>query len=101
MKADGVSGLFRGAGPTVVRAMALNMGMLASNDQVTVFSCSDRAYTGFWDAGVLWSFECKLIDFVFHKAGTLRVKSCRTGVDSQIFVHRPGQVGVPSPARVE
>ncbi|KAK9808132.1 hypothetical protein WJX73_010494 [Symbiochloris irregularis] len=30
---DGVRGLFRGAGPTVVRAMALNMGMLASNDQ--------------------------------------------------------------------
>lgn len=26
-------GLFRGGGPTVVRAMALNMGMLASNDQ--------------------------------------------------------------------
>lgn len=33
VKADGVSGLFRGAVPTVVRAMALNMGMLASNDQ--------------------------------------------------------------------
>lgn len=29
-----MGGLFRGAGPTVVRAMALNMGMLASNDQV-------------------------------------------------------------------
>ncbi len=34
LKEDGVKGLFRGAGPTVVRAMALNMGMLASNDQV-------------------------------------------------------------------
>lgn len=34
IKEDGVKGLFRGAGPTVVRAMALNMGMLASNDQV-------------------------------------------------------------------
>lgn len=33
MKEDGVGGLFRGGGPTVVRAMALNMGMLASNDQ--------------------------------------------------------------------
>ena len=30
---EGVAGLFRGGGPTVVRAMALNMGMLASNDQ--------------------------------------------------------------------
>ncbi|KFM23594.1 Putative mitochondrial 2-oxoglutarate/malate carrier protein [Auxenochlorella protothecoides] len=30
---EGASGLFTGAGPTVVRAMALNMGMLASNDQ--------------------------------------------------------------------
>ncbi len=34
VKADGVSGLFRGATPTIVRAMALNMGMLASNEQV-------------------------------------------------------------------
>lgn len=30
---EGVAGLFRGAAPTVTRAMALNMGMLASNDQ--------------------------------------------------------------------
>ena len=28
-----MSGLFRGATPTVVRAMALNMGMLAANEQ--------------------------------------------------------------------
>lgn len=34
VKEDGAIGLFRGAGPTVVRAMALNMGMLASNDEV-------------------------------------------------------------------
>lgn len=33
IREEGVGGLFRGAGPTVVRAMALNMGMLASNDQ--------------------------------------------------------------------
>lgn len=33
IKEDGVGGLFRGAGPTVTRAMALNMGMLAANDQ--------------------------------------------------------------------
>lgn len=33
VKEDGFSGLFRGATPTIVRAMALNMGMLASNDQ--------------------------------------------------------------------
>ncbi|KXZ55742.1 hypothetical protein GPECTOR_2g1292 [Gonium pectorale] len=33
VREDGVGGLFRGATPTVVRAMALNMGMLASNDQ--------------------------------------------------------------------
>lgn len=36
VKDEGFVGLFRGAGPTVVRAMALNMGMLASNDQVCV-----------------------------------------------------------------
>lgn len=33
VKEDGIGGLFRGAGPTIVRAMALNMGMLASNEQ--------------------------------------------------------------------
>lgn len=33
VKEEGVAGLFTGAGPTVVRAMGLNMGMLASNDQ--------------------------------------------------------------------
>lgn len=33
MKEEGVGGLFAGAGPTVVRAMSLNMGMLASNEQ--------------------------------------------------------------------
>jgi len=38
VKEDGVGGLFRGAGPTVVRAMALNMGMLASNDHVWLLS---------------------------------------------------------------
>uniref|UniRef100_A0A061S2N8 Solute carrier family 25 (Mitochondrial oxoglutarate transporter), member 11 n=1 Tax=Tetraselmis sp. GSL018 TaxID=582737 RepID=A0A061S2N8_9CHLO len=32
-KEEGVGGLFAGCGPTVARAMALNMGMLASNDQ--------------------------------------------------------------------
>lgn len=33
VREEGIGGLFRGAGPTVTRAMALNMGMLASNDQ--------------------------------------------------------------------
>jgi solute carrier family 25 oxoglutarate transporter 11 len=32
VQTEGVGGLFVGAGPTAVRAMALNMGMLASND---------------------------------------------------------------------
>eukprot|EP01024_Parvocaulis_polyphysoides_P041404 TRINITY_DN37953_c0_g1_i1.p2 TRINITY_DN37953_c0_g1~~TRINITY_DN37953_c0_g1_i1.p2 ORF type:complete len:301 (-),score=41.56 TRINITY_DN37953_c0_g1_i1:775-1677(-) len=32
-KEEGFTGLFRGSGPTIVRAMALNMGMLASNEQ--------------------------------------------------------------------
>ena len=36
VREDGLAGLFRGAAPTVVRAMALNMGMLAANDQVTL-----------------------------------------------------------------
>lgn len=34
---EGVSAMWKGAGPTVVRAMALNMGMLASYDQTMEF----------------------------------------------------------------
>jgi Mitochondrial carrier protein len=33
VKEDGLGGLFRGASPTIARAMALNMGMFASNEQ--------------------------------------------------------------------
>ena len=39
VREDGAAGLFRGATPTIVRAMALNMGMLASNEQVGVGGC--------------------------------------------------------------
>ena len=42
VKEDGAIGLFRGAGPTVVRAMALNMGMLASNDEACSQSPEDH-----------------------------------------------------------
>lgn len=38
---EGVLALWKGAGPTVVRAMALNMGMLASYDQSVEF-CRDN-----------------------------------------------------------
>lgn len=34
---EGVLALWKGAGPTVVRAMALNMGMLASYEQSVEF----------------------------------------------------------------
>lgn len=49
---EGVGGLFKGAGPTVTRAMALNMGMLASNEQVRRFmlACSDR-WVGIYGIG--------------------------------------------------
>ena len=42
VKDEGAIGLFRGAGPTVTRAMALNMGMLASNDQVRKCFMSEK-----------------------------------------------------------
>ena len=43
VKDEGVKGLFTGAGPTVVRACALNMGMIASNDQVCGPACLRRS----------------------------------------------------------
>lgn len=46
---DGVGGLFRGAGPTIVRAMSLNMGMFASNEQVCpVFILFQSASPQLW-----------------------------------------------------
>ena len=48
VKEEGVSGLFRGATPTVVRAMALNMGMLASNEQAKEMLEAAGAEEGVW-----------------------------------------------------
>lgn len=42
---EGVFALWKGAGPTVVRAMGLNMGMLASYDQSVEF-CKDNLGLG-------------------------------------------------------
>ena len=54
---EGVLALWKGAGPTVVRAMALNMGMLASYDQSVEF-CKDSL--GFGEAAtVLGKILCK------------------------------------------
>lgn len=46
VRKDGVGGLFVGASTTAVRAMALNMGMLASNDQAKEMM-KDNGITGF------------------------------------------------------
>jgi len=45
VKEEGIGGLFTGCGPTAVRAMALNMGMLASNEQAKE-SLKDMGVTG-------------------------------------------------------
>mgnify|MGYP004707367011 CR=1 FL=1 len=47
---EGVLALWKGAGPTVVRAMALNMGMLASYDQSVEFF---RDSLGFGEAATV------------------------------------------------
>ena len=47
---EGVLALWKGAGPTVVRAMALNMGMLASYDQSVEFF---RDSLGFGEAATI------------------------------------------------
>jgi len=46
VKKEGVGGLFTGAGTTSIRAMALNMGMLASNDQAKEMM-KENGITGF------------------------------------------------------
>lgn len=46
VKKEGIGGLFTGAGTTSIRAMALNMGMLASNDQAKEMM-KENGITGF------------------------------------------------------
>lgn len=56
---EGVLALWKGAGPTVVRAMALNMGMLASYDQSVEFF---RDSLGMGEvATILGMFRCCLL----------------------------------------
>ncbi|XP_010254423.1 PREDICTED: mitochondrial dicarboxylate/tricarboxylate transporter DTC-like [Nelumbo nucifera] len=57
---EGVLALWKGAGPTVVRAMALNMGMLASYDQSVEFF---KDSLGFGEAStvvgkMVWPYPC-------------------------------------------
>jgi solute carrier family 25 (mitochondrial oxoglutarate transporter), member 11 len=46
IKNEGFGGLFTGASTTAIRAMALNMGMLASNDQAKEM-LAEQGFTGF------------------------------------------------------
>ena len=48
VKEDGVGGLFRGAGPTIARAMSLNMGMFASNEQAKELLVRLRLRSSAW-----------------------------------------------------
>ena len=59
MKEEGVLALWKGAGPTVVRAMALNMGMLASYDQSIEFF---RDSMSFGDIPTLMGKICEIRD---------------------------------------
>ena len=43
---DGALGLFRGAGPTIARAMSLNMGMFAANEQAKELLAESTPLTG-------------------------------------------------------
>ena len=58
-KEEGVLALWKGAGPTVVRAMALNMGMLASYDQSIEFF---RDSMSFGDIPTLMGKICEISD---------------------------------------
>mmetsp|Transcript_1734 Transcript_1734/g.3861 ORF Transcript_1734/g.3861 Transcript_1734/m.3861 type:complete len:294 (-) Transcript_1734:204-1085(-) len=70
VKKEGLGGLFVGAGTTSIRAMALNMGMLASNDQAKEMMAANGV-TGFTAtlgaasiAGFFASFFSLPFDFV-------------------------------------
>lgn len=75
---EGVLALWKGAGPTVVRAMALNMGMLASYDQSVEFF---KDNLGFGEAttvlGEILLLFCNMAEFAYTWMLCGKIKCCR------------------------
>lgn len=84
VKEEGFGGLFTGAAPTVVRAMALNMGMLASNDQakemlVAAGVSSQASVVGGATIAGFFAAACSL-PFDFIKT---RIQKMEKGIDGK------------------
>ncbi|CAG9464473.1 unnamed protein product [Pedinophyceae sp. YPF-701] len=86
-KEEGFMGLFAGCGPTVVRAMALNMGMLASNEAAKDLLAStagmdkgtpSNTFTAAFISGFFASFFSLPFDFV-----KTRVQKMKKGPDGK------------------
>jgi hypothetical protein len=86
VREDGVAGLFRGGAPTVVRAMALNMGMLASNDQVC---CVLSGYAA--PAGQHAALHTKLLLASFDEFCCLLTHHAAPDVLLLLLSHQSGQ----------
>lgn len=85
VKEEGVLGLWKGAGPTVVRAMALNLGMLASFDQskeylVTKFG---EGLTATFLASAISGFFAVTFSLPFDFVKT-RIQKQRAGPDGKV-----------------
>eukprot|EP00389_Voromonas_pontica_P003525 GDKH01005197.1.p1 GENE.GDKH01005197.1~~GDKH01005197.1.p1 ORF type:complete len:305 (+),score=98.62 GDKH01005197.1:153-1067(+) len=77
VKEDGVLGLWRGAAPTVVRAMALNLGMLASYDQ------AKESLEASWGKGYAATFAASAISGFFAVTFSLPFDFIKTRVQKQ------------------
>ncbi|GBG84891.1 hypothetical protein CBR_g39353 [Chara braunii] len=85
-KDEGVLGLWRGSGPTVVRAMALNMGMLASYDQAVEFFRDSQGFGEYQTvlaSGVVSGFCASFFSLPFDYVKT-QIQKMQPGPDGKM-----------------
>lgn len=83
IKEEGVAGMFKGCGPVVVRAMSLNVGMLASHDQ-TLDWLKEHV-----DSPLLQTIGAKTVSGFFASAFSLPFDFVKTRIQKQ----KPGPDG--------
>ena len=86
VRSEGVTGLWKGSLPTVVRAMALNMGMLATFDQAkeVLAGSIGQGWTATLTASAISGFGASVMSLPFDFVKT-RIQKQRPGPDGSVM----------------
>jgi solute carrier family 25 oxoglutarate transporter 11 len=88
VKSDGVAGLWEGIGPTVARAVALNMGMLATFDQSKEYFSQTFPTMGKWNA----TFAASALSGFFASFMSLPFDFLKTKMQKQVVDPATGKL---------